>query len=78
MAQVPYTWPKEQGFNFLPPGTAKQYDAGKWALYYNPLMGASFIVIDFDDHWKINHYLGKMVVKYAQGYMAGMPCCGGA
>jgi hypothetical protein len=72
---VPYSWPKSSGFNFLPAGTIKEYDAEKWALYWNPYIGMSFIVIDFPEHWKINHFVGKMRVSYATDRMRSMPCC---
>jgi len=72
---VPFTCPKSAGFNFLPADTVKEHDAGKWALYYSPLYNFSFIVIDFDDHWKINHYAGRLRVTMAQGRMKHQPCC---
>jgi hypothetical protein len=72
---VPFTWPKTAGFNFLPEGTEKQHDAGKWALYYNPLINFSFIVIDFPGHWKINHYVGRLRVAMASERMRWQPCC---
>ncbi len=72
---VPFSWPKSAGFTFLPPGTVRQHDAGKWALYYNPAMNASFFVIDKGDWWKINHHIGKMKVTYAKDYAASKPCC---
>jgi hypothetical protein len=72
---IPFSQPKNLGFNFFPPGTIKQYDARKWALYYVPSMNMSFIVIDFSDRWKINHYVGKMQLRYVQDVMASKPCC---
>lgn len=72
---VPYTWPKSAGFNFFPDGTVKVLDAGKWALYYLAAFNFSFIVIDFGDHWKINHYAGRLRVTMATDRMASQPCC---
>lgn len=71
---VPYTWPKSEGFNFLPAGTVKIHDAVKWALYYCAAFNFSFIVIDFEDHWKINHYLGRLQLNYALDAMRVQPC----
>ena len=72
---IPYTWQKSAGFSFFPDGTEKVYDAGKWALYYIPQVDMSFVVIDFQDHWKINHYLGRLKVSYTRSVMASKPCC---
>jgi len=72
---VPYTWPKSAGFNFLPEGTRKVHDAVKWALYYCATLNFSFIVIDFGDHWKINHYAGRLRVAMATDRMKYRPCC---
>lgn len=74
---IPFEWPKHLGFTFFPPGTIKQFDGGKWALYYYPPMDMSFVVIDFPNRWKVNHFIGKMQVRYIQSVMASKPCCQG-
>lgn len=72
---IPREVPKAQGFNFLPPGTVQEYDAKKWALYYNALHDISIIVVDAGRKWSVRPLLGKLRINYARGVMATKPCC---
>ena len=72
---VPPQVPKSQGFNFLPPGTVRTYDAGKWAIYYNQAYNETYIVIDFPNHWRVMQRFGRYSVKAASYELSNVPCC---
>lgn len=72
---VPTTIPKSQGFNFLPKGTKRKFNAKKWALYYYAPANVSYLVYDVGQSWRVKPVLGKMRINYAKGVMAQKPCC---
>lgn len=72
---IPREVPKARGFNFLPPGTERLYDAKKWALYYYAPANVSYIVVDAGKKWSIRPVLGKLRINYTMGIMATKPCC---
>ena len=72
---IPREVAKASGFNFLPPGTLRLYDAKKWALYYNALHDVSIIVMDAGRKWSIRPVPGRMGINMASGVMATKPCC---
>lgn len=72
---VPPKVAKSAGFNFLPAGTVRVHDGGKWGLYYYGAYNVSYLVYDLGTHWRVKPVLGKMHLSYAQGVMAQKPCC---
>ncbi len=76
-AIVPPIVPKSQGFNFLPPGTIRQHDGGKWGLYYHALGHVSYMVYDQGKSWQVTPIFGKVKLSYAKGVAATKPCCQG-
>ncbi len=72
---VPGKVMKSQGFNFLPSGTRRMNDAGKWGLYYYAPANVSYLVYDLGNFWRIKPILGKVSIAYANGVMAQKPCC---
>lgn len=72
---IPQVSYKKDGFNYLPPGTIKEHDAGTWAIYYNALYNISVIVVDFPDMWRNRVILGKVQTSYAQSVVK--TCCNG-
>jgi len=72
---VPTKVMKSQGFDFLPQGTARVKDAGKWGLYYYSPANVSYLVYDLGKFWRIKPILGRVSLGYAEGVMAQKPCC---
>lgn len=74
---VPSIVPKSQGFSFLPPGTVREHDAGKWGLYYYAGSHVSYMVYDQGKQWQVTTIFGKVKLSFAKGVAATKPCCQG-
>lgn len=66
--------PKSRGFTFLP-GTERMYDFGKWAVYYDPRLNISYVVVDLGDTWRVMPRIGKVRLKATKMFLRGQPCC---
>lgn len=66
---------KTSGFTFLPPGTIRTYDAGKWGVYYNRELNTSYVVVDIGDSWRVMPRVGRVRLKATKMFLRGQPCC---